>query len=88
MKIYKVTKIAEIPQVSTRTVRSERGKNIQVLIKSINAQLSVLINNGYAIYDEDNRDYFIAKIRYDSGDDKLVFNTIEEITGKDDENND
>lgn len=55
------------------------NKAFQALVESINAQIQVLNNNGYQIYDADNPDYFISGIRYDNRDDEIKFETKEDI---------
>lgn len=53
------------------------NRTLAILIESINAQLFVLNQNGHAIFDADNRDYYISGIRYCSEDDKIIFETKE-----------
>jgi len=52
--------------------------SFKTLIQSINAQLAVLNENGYSIYDIDNPEYFISGVKYDSDSDEVVFETIED----------
>ncbi|EPY2285853.1 hypothetical protein ACXAT6_003105 [Clostridium sporogenes] len=52
--------------------------SFKALIQSINAQLAVLNENGYSIYDADNPEYFISGVKYDSDSDEVVFETMED----------
>ncbi|WP_409068890.1 hypothetical protein ACFLKC_14250 [Clostridium caseinilyticum] len=52
--------------------------SFRALIQSINAQLAVLNENGYAIYDWENPEYFISKVEYDENADEIVFKTMED----------
>ncbi|WP_158644209.1 hypothetical protein [Clostridium botulinum] len=52
--------------------------SFKTLIQSINAQLAVLNENGYSIYDIDNSEYFISGVKYDSDSDEVVFETMED----------
>ncbi|HCL4447545.1 TPA: hypothetical protein N2D04_002609 [Clostridium botulinum] len=52
--------------------------SFKTLIQSINAQLAILNENGYAIYDIENPEYFISGIRYDSDSEDIVFETMED----------
>lgn len=42
------------------------------LMDSLNAQIQVLNKTGFKLYDGENREYFIGKLRYDSNDDKII----------------
>ncbi|AJE10902.1 hypothetical protein [Clostridium botulinum] len=52
--------------------------SFKTLIQSINAQLAVLNENGYSIYDIENPEYFISSVKYDSNSDEVVFETMED----------
>ncbi|MET7041066.1 hypothetical protein WBZ18_03590 [Clostridium botulinum] len=52
--------------------------SFKTLMQSINAQLAILNENGYAIYDIENPEYFISGIRYDSDSEDIVFETMED----------
>ena len=54
------------------------GSALNVLLGSINSQIKELNKSNFKIYDEDNRDYYIVGIVYDSEDDKLIFKSEEE----------
>jgi len=54
------------------------GSALNVLLGSINSQIKELNKSNFKIYDEDNRDYYITGIVYDSEDDKLIFKSEEE----------
>lgn len=56
----------------------------KALVEVMNSQIQSLIARGYLIYDADNRDYFISGIRYDNQDDKMIFETVEDRTQKED----
>lgn len=53
-------------------------KALEVLINSINAQIEELNKSNFKIYDEDNVDWHISKIRYSEEEDRLYFATREE----------
>lgn len=42
------------------------------LMDSLNAQIEALNKSGFKLYDAENRDYFIEKIKYDGEEDKLI----------------
>ncbi|WP_243682205.1 hypothetical protein [Clostridium botulinum] len=52
--------------------------SFKTLIQSINAQLAVLNENGYSIYDIENPEYFISGVKYDGDSDEVVFETMED----------
>ncbi|NME95324.1 hypothetical protein HF847_04865 [Clostridium cochlearium] len=51
-------------------------KAFETMLESINAQIGVLVKNGYPIYDVENPEYFISGIRYDKDNDDVVFETM------------
>lgn len=53
-------------------------KAFETIIDLINNGLSVLGQNGYKIFDAENPDFFISKIRYDSEDDTIKFDTMQQ----------
>lgn len=53
-------------------------KAIDVLIATINAQLTELNKSDFKIYDADNQDYYITQVRYDKQDDRLYFDSQED----------
>lgn len=53
-------------------------KTFETLIESINAQLNVLLKNGFKIHDAENLEYFISGVRYDSEDNLIKFDLLEE----------
>lgn len=55
-----------------------KDKAFQTLIESINAQLEVLSENGYKIYDTENPEFFISNIRFDKEDNLIKFDTVED----------
>lgn len=55
------------------------NKAFEALMESMNAQLQILKNNGYAIYDRENPDYFISAIKYNRETDQLEFETEKEF---------
>jgi hypothetical protein len=57
------------------------GNAFNTIIELINTQLEVLSNNGYKIYDAENLDCCISKIRYDREDDLIKADFIEESEG-------
>lgn len=48
------------------------------LMSSLNAQIEALNKTGFKLYDAENREYFIEKIRYDGDEDKLICEFEEE----------
>lgn len=48
------------------------------LMNSLNAQIQALNETGFKLYDGENREYFIGKLRYDGDDDKIVCDFEEE----------
>lgn len=54
------------------------NKAFEALIDLMNSQLSVLAQNGFKIFDAENPEYFLQKIRYDSEDDTIKFDTEEQ----------
>jgi hypothetical protein len=48
------------------------------LMESLNAQIQALNKTGFKIYDGENREYFIDKLRYDSDEDKIICDFEEE----------
>ncbi|KZL94329.1 hypothetical protein [Clostridium magnum] len=52
------------------------NKAFETIVESFNAQLDVLNNNGYSIYDADNPDYFILRARYNGENDQIEFETV------------
>lgn len=53
-------------------------KALEILINSINAQIKELNNAGYNLYDADNVDWYLTKVRYSKEDDRLYFDTEED----------
>lgn len=53
-------------------------KAFETIIELINNQLSVLGQNGYKIFDSENPEFFIEKIRYDREDDTIKFDTMQQ----------
>lgn len=47
------------------------NKALTVLIDSINAQLAILNDNDCKIYDEENLEYYLSEVYYNSEDDEL-----------------
>lgn len=56
------------------------NKAFEALLESFNAQLTVLTNNGYAIYDAENPDHFISGVKYNRENDQIEFETIKDVT--------
>lgn len=56
-----------------------KNKAFEALVESFNAQLQILKNNGYCIYDTDNPEYFISGIKYNPENDQLEFETVEDL---------
>lgn len=56
----------------------EELKAFRLIIQLINQQISLLNSNGYKIYDADNQEFFISRIRYDKEEDKIKFDTEED----------
>ncbi|MGU9539225.1 hypothetical protein ACQX0N_09625 [Clostridium tepidum] len=52
--------------------------SFKTMLESINAQIRVLYDNGYSIYDWENPNCFISKVAYDSDADEIVFQTMED----------
>jgi hypothetical protein len=48
------------------------------LMNSLNAQIQALNETGFKLYDEDNRECFINRVKYDGDDDKLICEFEEE----------
>lgn len=42
------------------------------LIDSLNAQIQTLNKTGFKLYDSENKEYFIGKLRYDGDEDKII----------------
>lgn len=61
------------------------NKAFEALVESFNAQLAAMTNNGYAIYDADNPDYFISGIKYSKENGQLQFETVEDFARKEEE---
>ncbi|MCD2345777.1 MULTISPECIES: hypothetical protein [Clostridium] len=55
-----------------------KNKAFETIIDLINNQLSVLGQNGYKIFDAENPEFFIQRVRYDSEDDTIKFDTEEQ----------
>ncbi|KGN00337.1 hypothetical protein IRP63_05250 [Clostridium botulinum] len=55
------------------------NKALTVLIDSINAQLAVLNANDFKIYDEENSEYYLSEVYYNSEDDELKCRFKEEL---------
>ncbi|KOC33876.1 hypothetical protein [Clostridium botulinum] len=55
------------------------NKALTVLIDSINAQLAVLNANDCKIYDEENPEYYLNEVYYNSEDDALKCRFKEEL---------
>ncbi|MBS5306452.1 hypothetical protein [Clostridium sp.] len=53
-------------------------KALEILINSINAQIKELNSAGYNLYDSDNVDWYLTKVRYSEKDDRLYFDTEED----------
>ncbi|MDU1311701.1 MAG: hypothetical protein E6923_13400 [Clostridium sp.] len=51
---------------------------IDVLVATINAQLTELNKPNYKIYDSDNPEYYIIRVGYDGKTDELYFETQED----------
>lgn len=47
----------------------------KVLLKILIAIINILNEEGFNLYDSNNRDWYISDIRYDGMDDKLYFDT-------------
>lgn len=58
------------------------NKAFEALVESFNAQLIAMTNNGYAIYDTENPDYFISGIKYSPENDQLEFETVKDLARK------
>lgn len=54
------------------------NKAFETIVELINSQLSVLDQKGYKIFDAENPEYFISKVRYDKEDDAIKFDTEEQ----------
>lgn len=54
------------------------NKAFETIVKLINSQLSVLSQNGYKIFDAENPEFFIQRVRYDKEDDMIKFDTEEQ----------
>ncbi|MDU4726364.1 hypothetical protein [Clostridium sp.] len=52
-------------------------KAIDVLIATINAQLTVLNRAGYNIFDSNDQDFYLIEVRYDENEDRLYFDCQE-----------
>lgn len=48
------------------------------LLEGFNSQIKIMNENGLKVYDADNPEYFITSVKYDTNDDKLIFNTDED----------
>ncbi|MDU4596493.1 hypothetical protein [Clostridium botulinum] len=48
------------------------------LLEGFNSQIKIMNENGLKVYDADNPEYFITSVKYDTSDDKLIFNTAED----------
>lgn len=51
------------------------NKAFKSLIEIINTSIYILNENGFEIYDDENPEFYIAKIEYIPEDDQLVFRT-------------
>lgn len=59
-----------------------KNKAFESLIEIVNAQLQILKNNGYAIYDKDNPEYFINAVKYNPKNDQVEYETEEDKRGR------
>lgn len=57
-------------------------KAFEVLLNLLISIINALNENGFRIYDADNRDYYISNIEYCGEDDRLIFNCKEDKNGK------
>lgn len=55
------------------------NKSLTVLIDSINAQLTVLNDNDFKIYDEENPEYYLSEVYYNNEEDTLKCRFKEEF---------
>ena len=47
--------------------------SFKILLETINYSIKSFNENDFKIYDEDNPEYFISGIEYNSNEDKLIF---------------
>ncbi|MCT8978277.1 hypothetical protein N4T77_16945 [Clostridium sp. CX1] len=60
------------------------NKAFETLIESINAQIFILLKNGYKIHDAENLEFFISEIRYDNQDNTIKFDLLEDKNKRED----
>ena len=53
-------------------------KAFKVLLKILTAIIKILNEEGFKIYDSENRDFYISNIEYCKFDDRLIFNCKED----------
>lgn len=53
-------------------------KAFKVLLKILVAIISILNEEGFKIYDSENRDFYISHIEYCKVNDRLIFNCKED----------
>lgn len=54
-----------------------KNRAFEVIIELLNNLISILNTKGLNLYDAENPDFFISKIRYDSEDDSVKFDCIQ-----------
>lgn len=50
-------------------------KAFKVLLKILVSIINILNEEGFKLYDSDNKDWYISDIRYSDSDDRLYFET-------------
>lgn len=53
-------------------------KSFKVLLKILVAIISILNEEGFKVYDSENRDFYISNIEYCKVEDRLIFNCKED----------
>lgn len=54
-----------------------KNKAFETIIELLNGLIAILNAKGLNLYDAENPDFFISKIRHDSEDDCLKFDTLQ-----------
>jgi len=55
-----------------------KNKAFETIIELLNSLIAILNDKGLNLYDAENPDFFISKVRYDSEDNTIKFDTEEQ----------
>lgn len=54
-----------------------KNKTFKLIMEALEANLKILNDNGFEIYDAENRDFYIESIEYNQEEDKIFVNFME-----------